>query len=302
MRTIIYHTFAACLLLLACINVSARAYAPLFPPDPGELYIPPTVTIFGQEVQITDPEDSTLVLEEIDILGDSSLLYKPEENSLTFNNVTLEASDSLSAAISYSGTDPLTIYLCDSSTIFADTVISSNADVVITGDGILVAEAVVPILGVPTASITFDSVTMYVRSLPNPAAVRRRIRGMKLVDEDGGPALSGFASADFNKTSVTPPDAEYGEVETESQAPGQPTTIITINALYVEHPDGTVEVLTEFMLEAMDLSSPPFDGIGNTRAYRALDPSQPMYNILGIQVDANYKGVVIQDGRKYILR
>ena len=91
-------------------------------------------------------------------------------------------------------------------------------------------------------------------------------------------------------------------METESQAPGQPTTIITINALYVEHPDGTVEVLTEFMLEAMDLSSPPFDGIGNTRAYRALDPSQPMYNILGIQVDANYKGVVIQDGRKYILR
>lgn len=301
MRTIFKYTFAVCLLLLACMDVSARAHAPLFPPDPGELYIPPTVTIFGQEVEITDPEDSTIILDEIDVLGDSSLMYRPEENSLTFNNVTLEANDSLSAAISYSGTDPLTIYLCDSSTIFADTVIASNADVVITGDGILVAEAVVPIVGVPSASITFDSVTMYVRSLPNPAAVRRRIRGIKLVDEDGGPALSGFASADFNKTSVTPPDAEYGEVETESQAQGQPTTIITINALYVEHPDGEIEILTEFTLEAMDLNNPPF-GVDNTRTYRALDRTQPMYNILGVQVGADYKGVVIQGGRKYIIR
>lgn len=299
MRTIINYTFAACLLLLACVEVSARAYAPLFPPDPGELYIPPTVTIFGQEVEITDPEDSTLILEEIDVLGDSSLMYRPEENSLTFNNVTLEANDSLSAAISYSGTDPLTIYLCDSSTIFADTVIASNADVVITGDGILVAEAVVPIVGAPTANITFDSVTMYVRSLPNPEAVRRRIRGIKLVDEDGGPALSGFASADFNKTSVTPPDAEYGEVETESQAPGEPPVII--NALFVEHPDGTTEILTEFILEAMDLNNPPF-GVDNTRSWRALDSTQPMYNMLGMQVGADYKGVVIQGGHKYIIR
>ena len=301
MRTIIYHTFAACLLLLACIDVSARAHAPLFPPDPGELYVPPTVTIFGQEVQITDPEDTTQVLEEIDVLGDSTLLYKPGENSLTLNNVNLEAGDSLAAAINYNGSDPLTIYLCDSSTILADTVISSTADVIITGDGILVAEAVVPIRGVPTASITFDSVTMYVRSLPNPAAVRRRIRGIKLVDEDGGPALSGFASADFNKTSVTPPDAEYGEVEVEeSNAPGEPPTIITMNALYVEHPDGTTEVLTEFILEAMDLNAP--FGVDNTRTYRALDFSQLMYNILGLEVDASYKGVVIQGGHKYIIR
>lgn len=296
MRTFFKYTFAACLLVLTCSNVSARAYAPLFPPDPGELYIPPTVTVFGKEVEV----DSTQLEEDIDVLGDSTMMYNAEDNSLTFTNVNLEAGDSLAAAISYTGTDPLTIYLCDSSTIFADTVITSTADVVITGDGILVAEAVVPIIGTPQATITFDSVTMYVRSLPSPEAVRRRIRGVKLVDEDGGPALSGFASADFNKTSVTPPDAEYGEVETESQAPGQPPVII--NALYVEHADGSVEVLTEFVLTGIADDFWEHNALGNTRSEHKLDTSKPMYNILGIQVNADYKGVVIQDGYKYIIR
>ena len=52
MRTFFKYTFAACLLVLTCADVSARAYAPLFPPDPGELYIPPTVTVFGKEVEV----------------------------------------------------------------------------------------------------------------------------------------------------------------------------------------------------------------------------------------------------------
>lgn len=33
-----------------------------------------------------------------------------------------------------------------------------------------------------------------------------------------------------------------------------------------------------------------------------LNPNAPMYNILGIQVDKNYKGIVIQNGQKYLLR
>ena len=31
-----------------------------------------------------------------------------------------------------------------------------------------------------------------------------------------------------------------------------------------------------------------------------LDFSQPMYNVLGIRVSADYRGVVIQNGKKYI--
>ena len=208
---------------------------------------PPTVSIFGQEVVIIDPEDSTIVA-EVDVLGDSTLIYNTEENTLTFNGLTLEAGDSLSAAIRYVGSEPLTIVLVDSSAIIADTIISATANIIVRGDGYLAAEGVVPIIGVETATITFDSVNMYVHSLSSPAAVRRRIRGIKQLDETGGPALSGFASADFNKTAVTPPDAQYGEVEVE-EAQGAPKK--TINALYVRNSAGEKEVVTEFTLTAL---------------------------------------------------
>lgn len=210
-------------------------------------YVPPTVTIFGEEVVITDPDDSTIIVSEVDILGDSTLIYTPADNTLTLSDVLMEAGDSITAAISYTGSDPLTIVLCDSSTIVADTVISSASDIIITGTGTLVAEGVVPIVGAVQATITFDSVSMIVRSLSSPAAVRRRIRGGKLLDENGGPALSGFATADFNKTAVTPPEAEYGEVKTEESSMLEENT----NALFVRNSDGTKTVLTEFVLTAV---------------------------------------------------
>ena len=36
-------------------------------------------------------------------------------------------------------------------------------------------------------------------------------------------------------------------------------------------------------------------------APQSFDPQQPMYNILGVPVDASYKGIVIQNGQKYLL-
>ena len=220
-------------------------------------YVPPTVTIFGEEVVIIDPEDSTVIVAEVDILGDSTLIYTPADNTLTLSDVLMEAGDSVTAAISYTGSDPLTIVLCDSSTIVADTVISSASDIIITGTGTLVAEGVVPIVGAVQATITFDSVSMIVRSLSSPAAVRRRIRGGKLLDENGGPALSGFATADFNKTAVTPPEAEYGEVKTEESSMLEENT----NALFVRNSDGTKTVLTEFVLTA--IADPIDDAVVN---------------------------------------
>ena len=226
---------AGCDSLITCLDLTVLPY------------VPPTVTIFGEEVVIIDPEDSTVIVAEVDILGDSTLIYTPADNTLTLSDVLMEAGDSITAAISYTGTDPLTIVLCDSSTIVADTVISSASDIIITGSGTLVAEGVVPIVGAVQATITFDSVSMIVRSLSSPAAVRRRIRGGKLLDENGGPALSGFATADFNKTAVTPPEAEYGEVKTEESSMLEENT----NALFVRNSDGTKTVLTEFVLTAI---------------------------------------------------
>ena len=34
----------------------------------------------------------------------------------------------------------------------------------------------------------------------------------------------------------------------------------------------------------------------------ALDLDAPMYDVLGRQVDATYRGIIIQNGNKYLLR
>ena len=257
-------------------------------PIDGDSLEPTEVTIFG--ITIT-PGDSTST-DPIDLLGDSTIVYDPADNTLSFNGVDWSVGEEETVAINYTGDEALTIVLNDSSTIMADTIIASTADITITGDGHLVAEGVVPIIGVSYATITFDSVNMYVRSVPSPQALRRRIRYGKKLDENGGPALSGFASADFNKTAITPPDAEYGEVEMEESAGGG-----TINALYTENENGDKVIVTEFTLTANDET-----GVENVRVHQAFDPTQPMYNVLGIPVDATYKGIVIQNGQTFLLR
>ena len=300
MQTRISHMLFTCLLMLAFYIAPIKAQAPEFPPDPGELYIPPVIVIMGDTVNVTD---SSSVVTEVDILGDSTIVYNMEENKLTLSSAKLEVGDSIITAISYSGTDTLKIVLNDSSTIIADTVISSQSDVVISGVGTLVAEGIVPIKGVKTANITFDSVTMHVRSLPTPASVRRRIKDGKKLDETGGPALSGFGSADFNKTNVSPSDAEYGplpcsgdDCECEGEDCEEEDDE---NVLYVVNEDGDVEVVTEFDLTA---ESDEEAAVPNIKVYHELDLTQPMYNILGLKVDATYKGLVIQQGQTYLLR
>ncbi len=292
MQTRISHMLMLCLLLLAFFSTRLSAQTPEFPEDPGNLYIPSVIIIMGDTVDVSD---TTTVDKVIDVLNDSTILYDTEENVLTLTNVELTAGDSTVTAISYEGSETLVIVLCDTSSILADTVITSQSDIIITGDGLLVAEGIVPIAGAPTATITFDSVSMYVRSVPSPQALRRRIRYGKKLDETGGPALSGFASADFNKTAITPPDAEYGEVKMEeSDSSG------TINCLYVVNENGEIDVLSEFELTAEDDNLE--DALPNVKVRHALDLTQPMYNILGIQVGANYKGIVVQQGQTYLLK
>lgn len=253
-----------------------------------EFYEEPVVTIFGKEVSITDPEDSTVVLEQVDVFGDSTLMYNVGENTLTFTGANMTVGDSVSTAISYTGTEPLTIVICDSSTIFADTIISSDADVYITGEGMIEMEAVVPIIGTSTSIITFDSVNLYVHSLPTPASVRRRIRGGKRLDETGGPALSGFASADFNKTEITPPDATYQAVEVEEAQGGEsgqqgPKRTM---ALIIPKEDGPDEIVTEFTLTAVP--DPPKDDAVEMTGWDAFLPDQPyaVYSMHGTLLGA----------------
>lgn len=284
------------------MSVHARPHAaaadssktPVFPPDPGEVYVPPVVIIMGDTI---DMGDTTVVMPtEIDIYGDSTVVYNTEENTLTLNSAEMEVGDSTGTAISYSGSDTLTIVLQDTSSIYADTVINSSSNVVIKGEGTLTAEGTVPIIGVPTATIRFDSVTMHVRSVPNAAALRRRIRTGVQLDETGGPAMSGFGSADFNKTGVTPPDAMYGPVPGTGEDPED-----AFNALYTWDPEtGEADVLDEFWTNAKADDDTRVERV--TTPKHELDVTKLMYNILGLPVDASYRGVVIQDGQKYVLK
>lgn len=291
-----------CLLLLAIPLTVVAADEPdapdnpPFPPDPGNLYVPPVVIVMGDTITPAPGDTTTVLPEVIDVSpdGDSTMTYNTVENTLTLNNVEIEsASDTLTTIISYTGTDTLTIILQDSSVLVADTIISSQSDIVIKGEGHLVAEGDVPIIGTPNANITFDSVSMTVRSLPGHAAVCRRVRGGKRLDETGGPALSGFGSTDFNKVDVSPSDAMYGPIEG-----GGDEEQDWINALYVENEYGEKDYLTEFSLTA---KADDDTAIRDTKQYRELDINAPMYNILGLPVDASYRGIVIQGGQTYLL-
>jgi len=132
-------------------------------------------------------------------------------------------------------------------------------------------------------------VNMHVQSLPSAAAVRRRIRCGKRLDETGGPALSGFGSAEFNKVDVTPSDALYGPISSGSSD--------AEFALYIINGAGEQEVLSEFTLTAR---ADDLNAVEQTRTPQPFDPTQPMYNILGMKVGAGYKGIVIQNGNTYL--
>lgn len=258
-------------------------------PIDGDTLEPTEITVFG--ITIT-PGDSTNT-DPVDLLGDGTMIYDIEENTLTVNGTEWTVGEEETVAINYTGDAPLTIVLEESSTIIADTIIASTANIVITGEGTLVAEGTVPIIGSPDATITFEA-NMHVRSLPSAAAVRRRIRDAKFgkkLDETGGPALSGFGSSDFSKVNVSPSGASYGEVPDESHGEAA-----TINALYTLNGQGEKVIVTEF--ETTLIAT----GAEDVRERKALDSTKPMYNILGMQVDAKYKGIVVQDGQKYLLQ
>jgi len=304
MQTRIFHMLFICLLMLvfplmrATADEPGTSGGPDFPPDPGVVYVPPVVIIMGDTI---DMSDTTQVMPvEIDVRGDSTVMYNTEENTITLTSASIE--DTSATAISYSGSDTLKIILQDTSSIYADTIISSQSNVVVSGEGQLEAVGTVPIIGTPNAGIIFDSVRLHAQSVPSKAALQRRIlarrsgiKFSKYVDETGGPALSGFGSADFNKVNVTPggEDASYGPIAGTGGEEEDP-----LNALYLPGEDGEQEVLDEFWLEPVE------DGtaVPLAKTQHALDLTKPMYNLLGMPVVAGYQGIVIQNGQAYLLR
>ena len=81
--------------------------------------------------------------------------------------------------------------------------------------------------------------------------------------------------------------------------PSIPVAKEWVNALYVENEYGEKDYLTEFTLTAR--AGDDDTAVRDIKQYRSLDTTAPMYNILGLPVDASYRGIVIQAGHTYLL-
>ena len=128
----------------------------------------------------------------------------------------------------------------------------------------------------------------------------------------GKPEAWGPAYQKANGGTQTETKTEYVEVELPSKITGEPYTIPTpvkegdtfvgwydnnngtgtaLTVLPVGY-DGTVYAIWKSMTTSTDVE--------NIRP--TLDTNAPMYDLLGRQVDASYRGIIIQNGNKYLLR
>lgn len=71
------------------------------------------------------------------------------------------------------------------------------------------------------------------------------------------------------------------------------------NSYLYEYWLGTITTDADVKMYEEEQKLTPLENINKNET---LDPSQPMYNVLGQKVDADYKGIVIQKGRKYIIK
>ena len=123
--------------------------------------------------------------------------------------------------------------------------------------------------------------------------------------EAWGPAYQAAHADNSAGTSIV-------EVELPSKIEGEAYTIPTPvkeNDEFVgwyDNAQGTGEALTvlpvgyDGTVYAIWKNTPPVTSVENVR--QPLDINAPMYDILGRQVDATYRGIIIQNGNKYILK
>lgn len=73
----------------------------------------------------------------------------------------------------------------------------------------------------------------------------------------------------------------------------------TVTFYLYDNGDGTFELSIEPLPGRTPVDSDSDSALGEVQTP---DSESPMYNLLGVRVDATYKGVVIQNGKKFILR
>ena len=122
------------------------------------------------------------------------------------------------------------------------------------------------------------------------------VAAMAKVCRTGAKRIAVSGASDFMATAWHNPDGSIGVVAYNKAGSGRQFSVKLGNehVTYTVPAGGTVSIL---LPEVAD----PFDTALNPTAQAvALDPTKPMYTLLGQPVDEDYHGLVIQGGRKYM--
>ena len=130
------------------------------------------------------------------------------------------------------------------------------------------------------------------------------VKGVKILSGTDGVMTIGTSSNYAIAYEIIPANAANKNTTWESSDPE--TVQVQNTALIIGHKNGTaiVTVTTEDGGHTDMLTVIVNDGtsVEDIKNNTGLDLNAPMYDVVGRQVDATYKGVIIQNGNKYLLR
>ena len=130
------------------------------------------------------------------------------------------------------------------------------------------------------------------------------VKGVKILSGEDGVMTIGTSANYAIAYEIIPANAANKNTTWESSDPE--TVQVQNTALIIGHKNGTaiVTVTTEDGGHTDMLTVIVNDGtsVEDIKNNTGLDLNAPMYDVVGRQVDATYKGVIIQNGNKYLLR
>lgn len=95
----------------------------------------------------------------------------------------------------------------------------------------------------------------------------------------------------------------FGEMSFMFDGNNQVGTIIVLYMVHESELEGYQSKLDPSIKNELDQPAPVADGIKVMPVVnKAFNPNAPIYNVLGQQVTKNYKGIVVQGGKKFILK
>ena len=130
------------------------------------------------------------------------------------------------------------------------------------------------------------------------------VKGVKILSGENGVMTIGTSANYAIAYEIIPANAANKNTTWESSDPE--TVQVQNTALIIGHKNGTaiVTVTTEDGGHTDMLTVIVSDGtsVEDIKNQTGLDLNAPMYDVVGRQVDATYRGVIIQNGNKYLLR